>query len=408
MLRSVVLLRSATRQYCASGVLLQSGNIITAAHVARELCSQDTCHNLVVGITESAGGTPNEHTGIPYRILTYLEALDLAVLAPPDDTAVRGAFALEKVTTPQATSDIILASYPGCRVLKLSKGKITDINELGFTTTASGSRGSSGGAVMTDDGQLVGVITRAVSEWDAFWGLLYGGTFHLKGQQLHADLLAGPPSQKSLLSQLKLFKSYWESNLITQKNPSLRKWLALDYLRAEKGFKESALRAQLLDTSPLLGLLALERHPGHFIDFIATRPEDEAPSALQKAIDAFVLTATLEKKGLRQTLNTGLDIAKATVTLEKLGRVELKDILLRFDKNPYQGADMMWLALSIWIAVPVVPLLALYCATIGFVWGKEQGWSKLKFTLMVALLGWPFSLIAYYLRLRRLKKSALS
>lgn len=404
VLKSVVLLKSAVREYCASGVLLDTGQILTAAHVANELCVRGQCYNLVVGVTKKVGTTPEETTGVLYHVQTMLSGLDLAILSPPEGEGIRGSFTLAEVTDHQIDANLTVASYPRCGMLELQTGTITDETTLGLEMNAEGQPGSSGGAVLAK-GALVGIVTRGVSESGTAWGKLFGTSFPLRAIRLNPVELEAPSSDAALSAQISRFIQYHRNKVLTTNDPGFRKWSSLELIAAIRGFAYQVSLMPDVDSNRFRSLLFSDHYVSELLDYILVQPVEEKVDPIAQQFELLALIMTAESKGLNKNFRSPLNVQDYETLLERAGRADLKDHLILLEQSKYPGSEWIWLSTSLWIIIPAIPLLFLIGWTLGYVWASEPKGKRLLFSVLVLLL-WPLTFFAYLLRRWRLGKKA--
>jgi hypothetical protein len=403
VLRSVVVLRSATKNYCASGVLFENGKILTANHAARELCARGKCHDLVVGVTEKIGADPTEHTGVLYSVDVAFDALDLALLTPPEGEGERGKLTIDEIPARGEDRSIITASYPGCSLLQLEPATIEHEDSLTMKTGTKGSAGSSGGAVLSSNGILLGVITRGNSELETSWGKLFGEKFKLGAVRLNPREIDKPLSDEALTAQISRLIEYHHTVVLTAPTSSERKWASLKFIGSVKGLLSQMSTMVTFDTDRIRSLLFLDRYPGDLLNYVLSQPIPEKIDSLQRQFEVLTLLAATESKGLRADFRTHVNVSDALTLSDRAGRADLKDVLLKLEKSKYPGTEMMWLSSGLWLLLPCIPLLFFYGWTLGYVWAKEPKGRKFLFSIIVALAAWPLSFIGYLFRLRRLR-----
>jgi hypothetical protein len=404
VLKSVVLLKSAVREYCASGVLLDNGQMLTAAHVANELCVRGQCHNLVVGVTKKVGTSPEETTGVLYQVQAMFSGLDLAILAPPEGEGLKGSFTLAELTDRQIDPNLTVASYPRCGMLELQTGTITKETTLGIEMSADGQPGSSGGAVLSK-GALVGIVTRGVSESGTAWGKLFGTSFPLRALRLNPIELEAPSSDAALSAQISRYIQYHRNKVLSTDDPGFRKWSSLELIAAIRGFAYQVSLMADVDSNRFRSLFFTDHYAGELLDYILIQPIEEKIDPIAQQFELLALIVTAEAKGLNKNFRTSLNVQDYETLLERAGRADLKDHLILLEQSKYPGTEMIWLSSSLWLIIPAVPILFLIGWTLGYVWASEPKGKRLLFSVL-ALILWPISFAAYLLRKRRLAKRA--
>jgi hypothetical protein len=402
VLKSVVLLKSAVREYCASGVLLDTGQILTAAHVANELCVRGQCYNVVVGITKKVGAPPEETTGVLYQVQTLFTGIDLAILSPPEGEGIKGSFTLTELTDHQIDPNLTVASYPRCGLLELQTGTVTDESTLGLEMSAEGHPGSSGGAVMAK-GALLGIVTRGVSESGTAWGKLFGTPFPLRAIRLNPAELETPSSDAALSAQISRFIQYHRNKVLGTDDPGFRKWSSLELIAAIRGFAYQVAMMPDIDSNRFRSLFFSDHYVGELLDYILGQPVEEKVDPIAQQFELLALIMTAESKGLNKNFRTPLNVQDYETLLERAGRADLKDHLILLEKSKYPGSEVVWLSTSLWLILPGIPILFMIGWTLGYVWASEPKGKRLLFSVVVLLL-WPLTFFAYLLRRRRLAR----
>lgn len=404
VLKSVVLLKSAVREFCASGVLLETGQILTAAHVANELCVRGQCYNLVVGVTKKVGTAPEETTGALYHVQAMFNGIDLAILAPPEGEGMKGSFTLAELSDHQIDPHLTVASYPRCGMLELQTGTVTNESTLGMEMSAEGQPGSSGGAVLSK-GALLGIVTRGVSESGTAWGKLLGTPFPLRAIRLNPVELEAPSSDAALSAQISRFIQYHRNKVLSTDDPGFRKWSSLELIAAIRAFAYQVSMMPDIDSNRFRSLFFADHYAGDLLDYILVQPVEEKIDPIAQQFELLTLIMTAESKGLNKNFRTPMNIQDYETLLERAGRSDLKDHLILLEQSKYPGSEVIWLSTSLWLILPAVPLLFLIGWTLGYVWASEPKGKRLLFSVLVIIL-WPLTFFAYLLRKRRRAKKA--
>lgn len=404
VLKSVVLLKSAVREYCATGVILDTGHILTAAHVADELCARGQCYNLVVGVTKKVGATPEETTGVLYQVQTSFNGLDLAILAPPEGEGLKGSFTLAELTDRQIDPSLTVASYPKCGFLEVQTGTLTQESTLGLEMSAEGQPGSSGGAVMAQ-GALVGIVTRGASESATAWGKLFGTPFPLRAIRLNPLELTAPSSDAALSAQISRYIQYHRNKVLSATEPGLRKWGSLELIAAIRGFAYQVSLMTDVDSNRFRSLFFADHYVGDVLDYILVQPAEEKIDPIAQQFELLALIMAAESKGLNKNFRTPLNVQDYETLLERAARTDLRDHLILLEQSKYPGSEMVWMSTSLWIITPAIPLLFLVGWTLGYVWASEPKGKRILVSLFVLML-WPLSFAAYLFRQHHLAKRA--
>ena len=156
-----------------SGFLVRDNTTIATNHhviesVVRDLSGEETCKVLAVGISDDTGLRVGDFT--PARVIASDARADVAILEidPVNDWDVQP-LKIEG-SDPKLGDDIRILGYPGVGGISLTvtAGSLGGLDESEsrplYKTTAQIARGNSGGPVVNEKGNVVGLATFAVTD----------------------------------------------------------------------------------------------------------------------------------------------------------------------------------------------------------------------------------------------------
>jgi Trypsin-like peptidase domain len=439
---SILLLRSASEDICGTGTLLENGDILTADHLIRDLCPTGQCDNLTIerdlAVTQGKAEVERElTTGIRYSIKVSLPSFDIVLLRPNNssggDATLKGAFKLgptdqiaeslfgeavikneNNVVSPIPNAEqkigqkITAMSYLGCESLEISEGQIEENDPVSYRTSAIGDYGSSGGALIDKDGQLIGIITEASSPMQLFKARVLGSSFPVKASAILPTIILNGTEEGSLVSEAKVIIDFYNHKIKELKNDSLRKWYDQELFSLVSGFRERVL-ASGQPADPFKPLFASDSFPANVIALLINRPAPPSKQ-LHMLSDEIALINSYEKNGLNSSLFKKIDPLITIDLLKSYGYRQRAEQITSYSKNRYYGANLLWIAYYLYSAVLLAAFLVIYFFSLGYVWGKETAplLKKLLIVIIVGTLAWPLSLIVYKIRLLRLRREVSS
>jgi S1-C subfamily serine protease len=436
---SILLLRSASEDVCGSGVLLKNGDILTADHLIRDLCPANFCDNLT--IEREVGGKDGKDereliTGLRYSVKTSLSSFDIALLTPntssSQDVSLKGHFSLgseppltatvfaevfnkstpsqEKVINAEQRvgQEVTALSYVGCEELKVSKGEITANDPVFYSTTALGDYGSSGGALIDREGKLLGIVTEAASNWQMVKGKLFNSSFYIKAAGVLPSILHNTTEESSLINEARVIIDFYNYKIKNLNKAADRKWYDLELFKLIGGFRRRILASDE-PTELLKPLLASEGYLSEVVSLLIDRPAPPNKLLFHLA-DELALINSFEKNGPNSSFFKKIDALTSSDVLKSYGYPLRAEQLQRFAKTEHLGANLLWTAFYLYTALLVFIFLVAYAFSLGYVWGKERTplFKRVLIVLVVGLLGWPLSLLAYQLRVYRVKKASVN
>ncbi len=426
---SILLLSSASESVCGTGVLFSNGQIITAAHLAKDLCTGGSCDSLSIerqaplnrgdkskGIKSPGKSRTKQSeliTGLQYRVSITLPGLDLALLSPKDKVQVHGTFEIDHLSDYSdqeslAGKQVFSLAFPKCQKLAVNAGTISHSDPISFFTTVQGNYGSSGGALIDTHGNLMGLITEAGSLSETLKAQLLNSDFSVRAHRISPKIITADNLEASLLAEAELISQFYRRRVLSERNTSERKWRDLEFDRLMKGFKDRIISVAD-DLNQFKPLLVSGGYPIDVVNQLVNR--SAAPTKLlYRLADELALYHSIENRGLRKSFSHELDAASLTDLLKWYGYRNLTHVVKRASKDKYPGSYAMWLAFGVSLTLLSGLFMVVYVFSLGYVWGKDpSGFVKrLVVTLLVAVLVWPISLIGFHYRLRRLKKRKLS
>ena len=200
-IRSVV--RLFGNQHCATGFLLDNGDLVTNAHVVHDVCGTLPCAGVRLHIATTVGQEITEEiTPTRFAPRFISDAVDLAIVALEGGPERKGYFKLGG--PPSEGQHVTIAGFPGCGPLTVAEGNIQEIDAIGFLSSAEVRSGNSGSPVLDDQMQIVGVSRRYASEVTGRFRNMTGSNPVGDSKAARADLLpriapGGASSARALL-----------------------------------------------------------------------------------------------------------------------------------------------------------------------------------------------------------------
>lgn len=379
VLRSVVLLSGPG--FCASGFLTTQGQIVTAAHVTSGLCPNGKCEELTIRTPYSEKYMRGQPIIIKPRLKLEVPSLDLAVLEWPEKPLLVGKIALGKSKGPG--SKIYQLGYPSCSrpdiTVNLQEGRIQSESRFEIWPDTVSWRGGSGGPVLNENFEAIGVHVRRSQLFDEFLRYLPGGKPMAAGVASRTESLSKlltDDLEKSIEAEFELLNSYFESELAQAKGIR-RGVMGLGFQRWQD---KAVARASTATKCGNLKNLLLWRlvDEGYFPRLNKT----ECPSLTQAAIKFQIYGITEDWSGLLKegfaSINEGL---RQDAIQPKL-REELKPILDRVSSQMLSPGALLILGTL------VAALVAAFFSGLLFCWGAlRTGLSRSRRFACAVLLG---------------------
>lgn len=394
-LKSILMISSKRSPFCASGLLLDDGTILTSAHFIASVCPERECADLKLSYAESLNSAAQSELAYssPAEIKFISYFLDAALLEFKDGTKNPGVFKLEENTN--TSEDALALGFPSCKSLVLTQGKIEKQNSLKLYTSAGGQHGSSGAAILSADLRLIGIATQSDSFWEAVKSMLFNSYFPLRG--LRADVLLGALRSNDRNS---LFLSWSEEFYRKEVMPlqgSARIWPGIEYMDLVSNLKFDLMQAQP-DLQVLSNLLLLEQYPSALVA-LSKSPKNSFEQSLERVELGFML----ENKGAHSRLFTPLYLDGFMQAISATGRpaehlAKIKEMLSAAQTSKHPGMELYFFTRYSLIAFIIVLCFLLWAFSLGFVFHAQEGsfLKRLRVMLCVAFLLWPVSLLWFF------------
>ena len=398
-LPSVVML-SAPDGACGTGVLLSAGRILTNTHVAATLCPTFHCRDITVEASSAPGETARHAYGYSELYIEQnLGVFDLAVLRLDPAPTTSGVLNIaEKITA--AGSRISLLGFPSCEALTVSQGAVEQAGILHLYTTAAGTFGSSGSAILNESNELVGIADESSSVPDALLALAVGHKFALRGVNVVAlrELLA-KSGEDLINAELRLLLQYYLAEVMPRSDMA-RYRLGFGFLTMVEDLKSDLAqqRAPVRYSAPFLAANS------HVHKFLSLPFAEIAPEALLVALariredDGFLAEGfrPVTTQQIRQVIGPYLTGDNSSQFERLLGGPRPIGITYR---AAFLGA---------WIAAAILLIAILWAFSVSQVYFRTRG-GLLRRLLAAAAVGvcvWPISWIAWLARRTRAAKYA--
>jgi hypothetical protein len=403
-----VLLSSKTADSCATGLRFAKGRILTSLHVVRSLCQESDCAQVRVSAARGLGASAAEAAPSPKVTLTKVyPARDLALLAFDDPWAPPPA--LDAIAAKEG-APVIATGFPRCGPLQVSRGKIQKPGSLTFESSALSDFGGSGSPLFLasekgDMLQVVGIVSQATLSAPSLLRIISGQSFSpsaaeigsawkgLQGEDLE---IVNSSSAEESLEYDALLRHYEERTIGA--SGVARFLAALDFSSRVEALKHWALVTQATASQ----INALDKaHASEALawSYLGEQPDlTIPPSEISPKLLELIYLYNLEQHGTRKGALLPLSQAELEALAQK-GGTPWQSAHSRFAKSPSPGLTLLALAEAGWILLLLALILMCWGVSVGLIAGVTKGgFGKKVFTgLWVGILGWPLSLLAWWI-----------
>jgi len=401
VIKSVVMLSSASGSECASGFLTEEGYIITNAHVTASLCEFGNCGDILVRRAAGIGEIASEvivHSGL--ELVHEAPSFDFAILKFVGNGIARGVFGSPK--TPNAGDAVFSLGFPLCGPLYLSEGIITEKNDLHLYTSARASHGSSGSPYFDENYQLLGIVDEAKSIVAALFGRLSGRKFNSRGFRgdVLISILDEEPGKRDLRT-VKLINNYHQSRIMPATGIS-RLRAGFDFMNTVQRTKRELVTSDH-DPQKLVSLFFM----GDEVTTLATISPGDPDDEFVRELERMVFAYNLEVKGARGAMLKPIDVSSFQREIYQTERAtEQVDVLMSllkdYKNNQYPGMEIsvaQYLALLLFI---VLPLGFFWAISLGYVYARARGSMIRRFfvSLLTGVFFWPVSFVYFVVQSR--------
>ena len=376
-IRSVVRIRGFE---CGTGFLLETGELVTNAHVVSGACRSLACDGVPLHVATAVGAEATEELKVMVKPRLVSDALDLVILTVEGEGARPGFF---RLGGPPAVGQVVSSlGFPDCGPLRQAQGIVREIDAITYVTSAQVRGGESGGPVFDDQGRLVGMNRQITSGWGSF----------LKGV---TGRNAGGPARNARIDSL--------GELLAGGGRAARALVdtAARFHRETIAASSGLARAQASDRFNVIvvevqGDLVALGEPGGLAAAVLATPLWRLP-ALSLGEDEVALAA--ERVAIARRLEADGKLPRNLLpNLAAAGRPEkhiqsLQALLAAW--SPGQGGSKGFVEAI--RALLVALATALWGFSVGWVLSRTTGrwWRRAGVTVAVALVLWPLSLVAW-------------
>lgn len=402
LINSVVLLRGEAKFPCATGFLLENGDIITNAHVSRSICPLGACRNLRAYQAPKVGAEADKELSSSVEIAFELPSLDAALLKQSGGDIKKGVFKTGPLE-PMPGDHAAALGFPRCGALAYSQGKVRSSGPIHIYTSIVGSHGSSGSPIFSPNRELVGIVDQSSSLTGALASLGWGAEFELRG--IHASSIfsiLGSDSKGSFLNEAILLK-----------RQALERLRALDGSERVKedmlfsnmidGFKRRVLNSSLPPEIRLY-LLHLGEYPGEIARVPRLRVSAEFEPLLDE-IEQLTLAFNIETKGANAGIFSPLKAAdfaeRLNASTRSPGQIAALQTIMD-DAVGEQGMEFRFtVRAAAWITI-ISFLLMIIAFSGGWMFARMRGGILRRGLLLVpCVLTWPISLFVFWFKPRK-------
>jgi hypothetical protein len=382
-IRSVV--RVFGNQNCASGFLLENGDLVTNAHVVHDVCRTLPCAGVRLHIATTVGEEITDEI-TPTRFVPRFisDAVDLAIVSLEGGPARKGFFKL--AGAPTSGQHLTLAGFPGCGRLTVAEGAVKEIDAIGFLSSVQVRSGNSGSPVLDDQLRVVGVARRYANEATGKLRKMTGGNPVDDSKVARADLLpqiapGGASAARALVEAALRYQE--EAFALSGEARTARIGMLdelVDFLRGDlTAIGEPAEPGAAVLSTPLWRLPALEL--------------GDDQTALMAERVAIGRRLGVDRKLPPQLLPSLTAVGRPVAHLRKVEALAS----IRMEDDP--PADR-------WVGFVVVGaglLLSVWGFSVGCVFSATPGSfiRRVGIAVVVALAAWPLSLLVWWLLRRR-------
>lgn len=381
---------------CGTAVMTSDQQIVTAAHLAKSICSTTNCSDLKLFKSAGPGHTATQPVQFDKIILKKeLAIFDLSIfevsgISPNHSTRLtkKGPTALEPVK---------VFGFPKCGRLAISTGEIEEINPLQIMTTAGGLPGNSGSPLLNSKNELIGIITNTPSIWQSVLALSIGRHASLRAAPIDLiQTLARADDSTVALKQLEVLDNYYRTSVANQK-AGKRLSSGLDFLSIVERLKDWIAQADvdLNNFRPLFIANTL----------LFSEPLKINSSKNQRLFEAAELIAAAYAIEGRAFLDNNLSLQNFDNWLLAFNQTDrsvehkeaVETLIKGAQKSGYMGFFINALARVFWLAFPITLLLLFWSWSLGHVFASVGGTKPKRFAIMlvVAFLFWPISYLVF-------------
>jgi hypothetical protein len=305
------------------------------------------------------------------HIEQQIEHFDLAVIFVSTAQADVGQFSFR---APRVGEAVFSLGFPRCGDLTKSAGAVLEENSIHALSSVQSLHGSSGSAVLGEDGAVVGVVDESASLFDGATSLIAGNRFNsrlVRADLVHA-VLDAPANQKIQLS-LETLVSYYDS-AVAPKTGFERVRSSMHFVALLEGLSLFLSRNEL-SSVPMLRMLSQFKSYPHQVLSLSNPLQY---SAEEELLEYLIFTGNLEYKGAKFDLLRPLSAERVEAAFGPSTRPESHQSkflrsLNAFNTSGYKGLELTIALYSSLIAICFGLLAAFWSSLAGFYIGKTTG-----------------------------------
>lgn len=371
---------------CASGFLTNKKQIITANHVVSN-CYKGICKNFDVFLNGKKlilEKVTVDKVSFPF---------DIAVLnIEGEDIPSTGIDFNNTNNALNVGTNVIIEGFPKCGDLKQSKGIILENTSLVGATTAKTNFGNSGSIVLDEEGNFVGMATKAFSLNGAIKSLITGSEhngYFIKAEHINKILLL--KEEEILPYEIITLKNFYLTNIMQNISQKKHEMTFHFVLMVNKIFENLPL--QKIDNNSFLRKILDSYQNAPFI--LSNISYSRLLSNIEEDAETLSLIYSFEKNGFR---SSKLNLLNPTLLKENLNsnersenhKKELNMIIDNAQKNIQFSYIITYMARCAWFILFGAMLLYIWIFGTGYYYKVFQG----NFIKRVLLsIFWPISAI---------------
>lgn len=385
----VILIQNENTGTCGSGVVLSDGTLLTANHLVDGSCRTNICKGITIKRDNGSAIDFKEEL----KVINRFSAFDLIAIK----TSLKGEIEIGGETS--FGNKVQAIGFSDCTKLVTTNGIIEKTSGSILETTTTGKKGMSGGALIGEDGKVIGIISQARSIPGALRSLIFNNPFELQAiylnpfiETLNADHIT------ALETEAELLKDFYS----TEVQP------LMSHRRIINGIRFSRMVDRVIaasaDTSITKDVASRYIATADGPAFLSKVPESD----LESLFEYLIVARAFELRGPFLNGTVPLNQSALTKNIEESKRLEedkhsLKVLIERAFASRYPGAELMLVTTLLFSIVIILPLLFVWAFSLGWVWGKVKGSfiNRVITLFVVALCLWPISLFAFMIRQRR-------